>query len=67
METVILRNEVINYLSSNNILPDGFPMEIFAWIPLGQYLNKMRRDGNYGEEITLPAIANIFGNEIFVV
>ena len=42
-------------------------MESFAWIPLGQYLNKMEKDGNYGEEITLRAIANIFGNEIFVV
>ena len=48
-------------------MPDGFPMEIFAGIPWSQYLNGMWRDGNYDEEITLHAIPNIFGNEIFVV
>ena len=48
-------------------MPDGSPIEVFAGIPWSQYLNGMWRDGNYGEEITLHAIANIFGNEIFVV
>ena len=42
-------------------------MEIFAGIPWSQHLNGVGRDGNYGEEVTLCANANIFGNEIFVV
>ena len=42
-------------------------MEIFAGIPWSQHLNGMGRDGNSGEEVTLRAIANVFGNEIFVV
>ena len=42
-------------------------MEIFAGIPWSQHLNRMGRDGNYGDEVTLRAIANIFGNEICVV
>ena len=42
-------------------------MEIFAGISWSQHLNGVGRDGNYGEEVTLRANANIFGNEIFVV
>ena len=42
-------------------------MEIFAGIPWIQHLNGVGRDGNYGEEVTLRANANIFGNEIFFV
>ena len=30
--SVKLRNEVINYLNTDNILPNGFPMELFAGI-----------------------------------
>ena len=40
---VTLRNEVINYLNTNNMSPDGFPMERFAGIPLGQYFLKNRK------------------------
>ena len=38
---VTLRNEVINYLNTNAILPDGFPMELFSGIPWIQYLNEI--------------------------
>ena len=64
---VTLSKEVINYLIRNHYSPDGFHMEIFAGIPWSQHLNGMGRDGNSGEEVTLRAIANIFGNEIFLV
>ena len=37
-------------------------MEIFSGILWSQHLNGMGRDGDYGEEITLRAYANIFGN-----
>jgi len=47
--------------------PDGFPMELFAGMPWSQYLNRMQRDGTYGDKITLRAIANIFNIEITVV
>ena len=40
---VTLRNEVINYLNTNNMSPDGFPIERFAGIPLGQYFLKNRK------------------------
>ena len=30
---VTIRNGVINYLNANDILPDGFPKELFAGIP----------------------------------
>lgn len=58
---VTLSNEVINYLISNNISPDGFPMEMFSGILWSQHLNGMGRDGDYAEEITLCIYANIFG------
>lgn len=63
--TVTLRNDVINYLNTNDISPDGF--RTFAGILWSQYLNEMKRDGTYGDEITLRAIANVFGIEIIVV
>ena len=34
-----LRNEVINYVNTNDISPDGFPVELFAGIPWSQYFN----------------------------
>ena len=39
----------------------------FRWDTWSQYLSEMGRDGTYGDEITLRAIANIFGIEIIVV
>ena len=63
---VTLRNEVMNYLNTNDTLPVAFTMEIFAGIPWSQYLNEMGRDGTYGDEITLCAIANNFPIETVV-
>ena len=65
--TVTLGNDVINYLNTNDISPDGFLLELFAGILWCQYLNEMKRNGTYGEEITLRALANVFGIEIIVV
>ena len=64
--TVTLRNDFINYLNTNDISPDGFLLELFAGILWSQYLNEIKRDGTYGDEITLRAIANVFGIEIIV-
>ena len=64
---VTLREEVINYLSSNNISADGFYMKLFAGIPWSQYIAEIQIIGTYGDEITLCAISNIFGIEIIVV
>ena len=64
---VTLGNDVINYLNTNDISPDGFLLELFAGIFWCQYLNEMKRNGTYGEEITLRALANVFDIEIIVV
>ena len=63
ISAVTFKKQVINYQSTNNILTDGFFIELFARITWSQ----TGRDGNYGDEITLCAITNIFGIEIFVV
>ena len=67
MSAVTFKKEVINYQTTNNILTDGYSIERFTRIRWNQHLNEMGSDGNYGGEITLRAITNIFGIEIFVV
>ena len=58
---------VINYLEENDMTDDGFPLELFAGMPWCQYLEEMVKDGTYGDEITLRAMANLFNIEILVV
>ena len=36
-------------------------------MPFNDYIHKMSKDGTYGDEITLRAIAEIFNNEISVI
>lgn len=62
-----VRSEVVEYLSYNDAGPEGYPLELYAATPWSNYLGGMSRDGSYGDEITLRAIANIYGITITVV
>ena len=47
--------------------PHGMAHELFAGVPWSRYLNEMSRDDAYGDEITLRAIANVYGVHIRIV
>ena len=61
-----LREEIVNYLRSNDI-SNGIPLELFAGLPWDQYLYAMSNNGEYGDEITLRAFSNIFNIEIDII
>ena len=58
--SITLREDVINYFEENDLTDDGSPLELFAGMPWCQYLEEMAKDGTYGDEITLRAMANLF-------
>ena len=63
-----LRARVVTYLAENINTPDGSQME--DWIEnrnWDEYLDHMRRDGVWGDEITLIAVANMFTVEITII
>ena len=48
-------------------MANGIPLAFFAGVPWEQYLQEIRIDGTYDDEITLRAISNIFNVEIIIV
>ena len=62
-----LREEIVQYLTQNHDNVYGIPLENFAAMPWDRYLVSMAQDGEYGDQITLQAAAEIFNIEILVV
>ena len=62
-----MRNDVINYLTTNFYSLGGFPVELVACMPWSQYLTEKGKDGPYGYEIIPSAAANTFNVEIMVI
>ena len=46
---------------------NGFPIELFAGVPMEQLLYEMSLEGTYGDEIALRAIENIFNVKVVVI
>ena len=62
-----LHEEIIQYLTENPDNVDGIPLGNFAAMPWDRYLASMAQNGEYGDQITLQAAAEIFNIEILVV
>ncbi|KAK2418199.1 OVARIAN TUMOR DOMAIN-containing deubiquitinating enzyme [Trifolium repens] len=57
-----VRRHVVNQLKSNPEIYDGYvPMEY------GDYLDKMSKSGEWGDHVTLQAVADSYGVRIFVM
>lgn len=63
----VLRKEIVQYLTQNPDNVFGTPLENFAAMPWDRYLASMAQNGEYGDQITLQAAAEIFNLEILVV
>ena len=63
----VLRKEIVQYLTQNPDNVYGTPLENFAAMPWDRYLASMAQNGEYGDQITLQAAAEIFNLEILVV
>ena len=55
-----LRSDVVSYLRDTEIM-NSLPTELFATVPMEQYLYKMYLETTYGDEITNRAIETFSG------
>lgn len=62
-----LRDEVCKYLEEHDSASDGMPLELFTGIPWTEYLQQMARDGTYGDQLTLQAIADMFNVQLDII
>ena len=62
-----LREEVCRYLEEHDSAPDGMPLELYKCVPWSHYLKQMARDGTYGDQLTLQAIADMFNVQLDII
>ena len=62
-----VHEENVQYLENNPTDTEGCPLELYAGVPLSQYLQSMTTDGTYGDQITLQAAADLYNIEVLVV
>ena len=61
------REEIVQYLTQNPDNVHGTPLENFAAMPWDRFLASMAQNGEYEDQITLQAVAEIFNIDILVV
>ena len=55
-----LRSDVVSYLRDTEIM-NSLPTELFATVPMEQYLYKMYLETTYGDEITIEQLKHFQG------
>ena len=63
----VLCVEIVQYLTQNPDNAYGTPLENFAAMPWDRFLASMAQNGEYGDQITLQTVGEIFNIEILVV
>ena len=61
-----MKSDVVNYLRDTEIMNEVL-IELFAGVPMEQYLYEMSLERTYGDELTLRVIANMLSVEVFII